>query len=100
MMHAQVLASTADICKPSVNANVSPKKMNHLLLQMKNDGWLTVDGENSHAIITSTTQGQDKVEHLFELGAQQEAVALGETGKPGQERLIALLRTVIANTND
>ncbi len=79
---------------------VSPKKMHHLLAQMQKAGWLTVEGENSAAMITSTAQGQAQVEHLFELGAEQEVVALGEAGKPGQERLISLLRAVIANTNE
>ncbi|MEP1207281.1 MAG: flavin reductase [Rhizobiaceae bacterium] len=78
---------------------VSPKKMNNLLTQMKQAGWLTVEDRNGTKIVTSTSKGQAQVEHLFELCAQQEAEALGEAGKSGQDRLIGLLRQVIENTN-
>lgn len=78
---------------------VSPKKMNHLLSQMQEAGWLTVTGQNAEAVVQSTPKGEAQVEHLFELGAQQEAEALGSAGKSGQDRLIGLLRQVIENTN-
>lgn len=78
---------------------VSPKKMNHLLNQMQEAGWLAISGQNSEAIVTSTPKGEAQVDHLFELGAQQEAQALGSAGKAGQDRLIGLLRQVIENTN-
>ena len=74
--------------------------MNHLLVQMQDSGWLTVSGDNSSAVITSTAAGQARVEQLFELGAEQEAEALGDAGKSGQDRLIGLLRQVISNTNN
>ena len=78
---------------------VSPKKMNHLLSQMQEAGWLTLPDQNSEAIVSSTPKGEAQVEHLFALGAQQEAEALGKAGKAGQDRLIGLLRQVIDNTN-
>ncbi len=79
---------------------VSPKKMNHLLTQMKQSGWLTVEDKDGAQIVTGSPKGQAQVEHLFELCAQQEAEALGESGKTGQDRLIGLLRKVIENTNE
>lgn len=79
---------------------VSPKKMNHLLTQMKQAGWLTVEDQGGTSMVTGTSKGQSRVEHLFELCAQQEAEALGENGKSGQDRLIGLLRQVIKNTNE
>ena len=78
---------------------VSPKKMTNLLMQMQQAGWLIVSGENSDAVIASTVKGQAQVQHLFDLGARQETLALGDAGKAGQERLITLLRQVIRNTN-
>lgn len=78
---------------------VSPKKMNHLLIQMQDAGWLTVSGQHNDTIVASTPKGEAQVEHLFEVGAQQEAEALGSAGKAGQDRLIGLLRQVISNTN-
>ncbi|NKB50710.1 MAG: hypothetical protein GKR97_00560 [Rhizobiaceae bacterium] len=79
---------------------VSPKKMNHLLTQMKQSGWLTVEDRDGAQIVTGSPKGQSQVEHLFELCAQQEAEALGASGKSGQDRLIGLLRQVIENTNE
>jgi 3-hydroxy-9,10-secoandrosta-1,3,5(10)-triene-9,17-dione monooxygenase reductase component len=96
-LHGNKSRSVADLVARTF---VSPKKMNHLLNQMQEAGWLTVSGHNSEAIVSSTAKGQAQVEHLFELGAQQEAEALGKAGKSGQDRLIGLLRQVIDNTND
>jgi len=79
---------------------VSPKKMNNLLIQMKQSGWLTVEDGSDGQVVTGSAKGQSQVEHLFELCAQQESDALGEAGKSGQDRLIGLLRQVIENTNE
>ena len=79
---------------------VSPKKMNNLLTQMQQAGWLKVENGGDGSIISSTAKGQSQVEHLFEVCAQQESEALGDTGKSGQDRLISLLRQVIENTNE
>ena len=78
---------------------VSPKKMNHLLAEMKSAGWLNVEGENGTAIVTGTGQGFLQVGHLFDLAAEQETEALGDAGKPGQDQLKQLLRKVIDNTD-
>ena len=78
---------------------VSPKKMNNLLVEMGNAGWLSVSGEIGAGTITGTQAGHEKVAHLFELCTEQEGLALGDAGKSGQSKLIELLRLVIANTN-
>ena len=83
----------------STRTFVSPKKMNHLLSQMQEAGWLTITDQGDTTMIAGTEEGDAQVEHLFALCAEQEADALGSAGKAGQAKLIELLRQVIDNTN-
>ena len=78
---------------------VDPGGLNDILKSMCENGLCNILNEIDGMSVSSTPEGDARVEHLFELGSEQELSALGDAGKKGLSQLNTLLKQVVRNTN-
>ncbi len=73
--------------------------LHHMLISMQQAGLCKIEKTAMETIIHGTVVGKARVEHLFNLGAEQELAAMGESKESGLTELVNLLKQVVQNTN-
>jgi len=71
-----------------------------LLDLLKSEGLCEVQVRSDGVTAVGTAAGHERVQHLFALGAEQEKLALRDSGQQGLADLIELLAEAVKNTSD
>lgn len=69
------------------------------LLSLQEDGLCAIDDRDGTKMVTGTAEGHKRIEHLFERGEKLDQAAVGDGGDEALHNLVALLATVVKNTN-
>ncbi len=83
----------------AVRTFIEPHVLTDMIDEMVEHGLCVCSGAGEAITVKGTAAGQEKVEHLFQLGSDQENAAMGENPSDNLRQLITLLQSVISNTN-
>ncbi|MEE9314528.1 MAG: flavin reductase [Rhizobiaceae bacterium] len=96
-LQGQVSRSFSDLVSRTF---VDPASLNDMLSSMQAAGLCQVKTLEGEKVISGTSEGDARVDHLFKLGAEQEIAAMGDGGENGLTQLIGFLKLIVKNTND
>lgn len=79
---------------------VNSAALTDMLEGFERDGLVTIDRSGDGWRVAGTARGEERIAHLFDLGARLERRALADAPDGALDQLIEMLRRVVANSED
>lgn len=77
---------------------IDPDLLSDLLQSMQGDGYCTLEQSGAGWMVKGTEKGRQKVSEMIAQATELERRAVGDLGAEGQQELLEMLRTIVANT--